>query len=144
MSRLFVAVSLSAVLVLSTIAGCGKSEAEKFNDQATEGLSALAQHRQVPPTVAAEPIRPYIPQEEQAAVAGIDGAPEPLRPVSAIVVLHCRKLMGLGFIDNTGGFHNVPLEGLTKSIIQDLLSQVPAEKIAGYVVPCGHSDGTPI
>lgn len=152
MSRIFVALSLTTVLVLSTIAGCGKSEAEKFNARAEAGLAALAQQQidrelnaQIDkPVTPGSPIRPYLDEKEQAAAAGVPEVSEASRPVSAIVILHCRQLVGLAFIGGDGSVHNVPLEGITKQIAQDLLSNVTPDKVAGYVVPCGHSDGTPI
>lgn len=134
MKGLFAAIGLAAVL-LGAILGIV---------QLNRHTDALLVHDTGPEVSSLGHAQPLLEPKEQAAVAAVPEVDPASHPVSAVVVLHCRKIVGLGFIDGAGGFHDVPLEGMTKPIIDDLLASVPADKIAGYVVPCGGTDGTPI
>lgn len=87
--------------------------------------------------------QPLLEPKEQAAVAAVPEVTEASRPVGAVMVVHCRKVVGLGFIGADGSFHDTPLEGMTPAIVQDLLSHVDAEHTYGYVIPCA-TDGTPL
>lgn len=155
--RTFVALSMTTILVLSSIAGCGKSATERQNEAVAAGLATWA-HERVDPkpsgsdpevsslghAIPGEPVHPYLDEKEQAAVAGVPEVIEASKPVHAVMIMHCRKLVGLAFIGADGSVHDTPLEGLNKAIVEDLLSQVPADQIDAYVVPCGGTDGTPI
>lgn len=82
-----------------------------------------------------------LPQQQASNLAVPDA---PVKPVGAVEVMMCKRLIVLGFIDSKGGYHDVDLTHLTLAIVRDLEAQVPADNIVAYTIDCGNSDGTPL
>lgn len=92
-------------------------------------------------TMQAEKIRPFLPPQSQASSLAV---PEIGKPIAAVLVTYCKHAIALALTDSSGYVHNQPLEGLTQGIIDDLLTEVPGERVFNYIVPCGATDGYPL
>lgn len=94
---------------------------------------ATAQGSDIPP-LANNIILPVMPEQAQASSLAV---PEP-GPVyvSALLVVHCRKVEALVLIDDKGEQHPYHGKEATLAQVLTMLSPVPADKVTQVTIAC--------
>jgi hypothetical protein len=97
------------------------------------GLAAAQDGGQIPPRVryASNPVMPE--QAQASAMAVPEPGPE---YVSALLVVHCRKVEALVLIDSHGVQHPYHGKEATLAQVLTMLSPVPADNITQVTVAC--------
>lgn len=61
---------------------------------------------------------------------------ETSKPVSAIVLSHCARTVGIVLTDEHGMLHPIPPEAMNEAVLAQLLSSIPQERRIVATVPC--------
>lgn len=98
---------------------------------AVKSCSAHAQGSDIPPRYASNPV---MPEQSQASAMAV---PEPgLEYVSALLVVHCRKVEALILIDVHGIQHPYHGKEATLAQVLTILSPVPADNVTQVTIAC--------